>query len=75
MSVTGLQGVLDLRGTLQRQLARQRQQPWLIQPDDRCPRCRLLLYMANPHAEAQYDTFLLHRCPWCGHDLHLPGSP
>lgn len=72
VSVTSLPGVLAFREELQKDLAKQRNQPHLIKPESRCPKCKEKLYQMNPHAEAQYDTWLIHRCMWCGRDLHLP---
>ena len=70
--MTSLPGVLAFRAGLQRSLAAERGLEWLIKPENKCPRCREPLYQANPHQEAQYDQWLIHRCPWCGFDLHLP---
>jgi len=70
--VCDIAGTLAYRGQLQRALAARYKQPWLIKEGDLCPKCKEPLYGVN---NAAYDVFLIHRCPFCGYDLHLPEPP
>ena len=67
--ITTLPGTLQWRAALQQRLAQRLNQPWLIKPDNLCPKCQEPLYCVN---NVPYDTWLIHRCPLCGYDLHLP---